>query len=92
MKCFELSAKFNDVVGQQVGLNRRYAIALDALHRVEAAQQVDETFARVISEVADVYSRDYNLLATVGGSPTSLFGKVGNPSAAAASAGTGIVQ
>ncbi len=70
-------AEVDDLVGEQVGLDGRYAVALNALHGVERAQQVDEPLARGAAEVARIDARDDDLLLARRGDLPRLLREVG---------------
>ena len=61
-----LRAELQDLIGEQVGFDAGDTVALDSLDVVQSAQQIKETLARRASEVADIYARDDDLLATLG--------------------------
>ena len=79
----------NDVVGEQVGLERRDAVAADALNGIEGADETDERLACAFAEVADVDARDDNLLGALRHGFLSLTDEGGDAAVAAAATGIG---
>ena len=84
-----LGAEADDLLGEQVGLDAADAVALDAVHAVESAEQVDELLARRLAEVADVDARQYDFLAALPGCLLGLLHKRGDGAVPAAAAGEG---
>ena len=67
-----LRTEGDQLVRKQVGLQRTDPVAADALHSVECLHQVDEPFTRGLAEIADVHTRQHDLLASLPGSLLSL--------------------
>ena len=96
-------AKFYDLVGEQVGLDRGDAVALYPLHAVEFADEVGERFGAPdqrycavggaafdsFAEIADIHPCDHYLFAPLGGCGACLTDNLGHCGTAAASAGLG---
>ena len=78
-------AEVDNLIGEQVGLNRRDTVSLDSLHSIESTDKVDEALPRILAEVADVHPRNHNLLATLGSHLAGLGHKRLNRATAAAS-------
>ena len=74
------------LVGDEVGLDAAYAIAFHAFHLIESTAKVEETLPCRTSEVADIDTREHNLLASFGHHVTCHSDQFGNGSIATASA------
>ena len=61
-----LGAVVDELVAQQVGLQRADAVAADAVDSIKGTHQVEEVLAGGLAEVADVDTRQHNLLAALG--------------------------
>ena len=88
-KPLRLGYEGDNLVGEQVGLNRGDAVVRDALDLVERADEVEEGLARLFAEVADVHPRDDNLLTPGGSHFASLCGELLDGAAAAPAPGKG---
>ena len=62
-----LRTEGNQLVRQQIGLQRTNPIAADTLQPVERLHQVDELLACRLAEIADVHSRQHDFLASLPG-------------------------
>ena len=62
----------NDLVGEQVGFDRRNAVAGYTVDRVELADQVEKRIGAPLAEVADIDSGDHYLAGPLGGRVGSL--------------------
>ena len=82
-------AEREHLVGEQVGLDARDAVAVDALDAVESLDELEERLARRLAEVADVDARDDNLAATLLRHLARLCDERLDASVATASAGEG---
>ena len=81
------SAEADDFVGEQVGLDRRDAVALDPLHRLESPQQIDETLSRRAPEIAGIHPRHHDFPLSGGGDAVRLVHQHGDGRIAACAAG-----
>ena len=54
-----------DFIGEEVRLDGGDAVALDALHFVEGADEVEECVGPPLAEVADVHAREHDFLAAL---------------------------
>lgn len=59
---------FYNLVRQQIGLNRRNAITLNAFYLIECFHQIEESLAGRFSEISDIDSGQHNLFPTFGSS------------------------
>ncbi len=66
------SHEIDNVVGEQIGLNRRYAVTLDAVDSVKLATQVKEILAGTFAEITDIHACYHYLTTTFGSYPTGL--------------------
>ena len=57
-----LRTEVDELIAYQVGLQTAYSVSADALHLVESAHEVDKSLTGGLTEVADVHSRQHNLL------------------------------
>ena len=81
-----LGAKSDNFVGEQVGLNARYAEAFNFFYLVESAQQINELLAGVFAKVADIHTGNHDFLAALGSHFARLPHKALNGAAPASSA------
>ena len=88
-KPLRLGYEGDNLVGEQVGLNRGDAVVRDALDLVERADEVEEGLSRLFAEVADIHPRDDNLLTPGGSHFASLCGELFDGAAAAPAPGKG---
>ena len=68
----------NQLIRQQVRLQRTDAVTADALHRVERLHQIDKTLTRGLSEITDVHTRQHDLLTPLSHRLLSLSHQRGN--------------
>ena len=80
-------AEVDDLVGQQVGLDRRNAVAVDPPDLVQRPQQVDELLARGAAEIAGVDPCDDDLALAVVGDLPRFLDQLGDRHVAARAAG-----
>ena len=85
-KTFAGSGELNDLVRNQVRLNRRNAVTCNTLHLVECANQLGKSFVRALPEIADIYSGQYDLFPAFACYLFGLRDKVGELAIPAASA------
>ena len=57
-----LCAIGNQLIRQQIGLQRTDPITADALHSIQCLHQIDELLTRRLAEIADVHTRQHDLL------------------------------
>ena len=73
----------NDFIGQQVGFNRRNAVAFNAFHLIESLYQIKESFIGSLTEVTDIDAGNHDFLTAFGCRSACLLHKVGNTAATA---------
>ena len=64
--------ELDDLIGEQVGLDGGDAVALDTLHPIQGADEVDEGLACRLTEISDIDTSDDNLLGSLGSGLTGL--------------------
>ena len=77
----------DDFIGEQVRLDGRDTVTLDAFHPVERFHQIEERLSGGLAKVADVHPRNDNLLASFFSCLTGLCHNVLDTSVTATSAG-----
>ena len=86
LESFRSRCESDDLVGQQVRLDRRNAVAIDAFDPVEGPQQVDERFAGRSAEIAGVDTCQYDFALTLRGDSLRFGREIGNREVAAGAA------
>ena len=78
LKLLRRGTKGNNLIGEQIGLNRRDAIAVDTLNSIQRTQQVDKLLARGATKVAGIDSRNHNFALTGSSNLLGLGNNLGN--------------
>ena len=72
------AAELDKLVTKQVRLQRTDAVTADTLHIVKSLHQIKKLLTSGLSEISDVHTRQYNLLATLCRSPPGLLDQRGD--------------
>ena len=81
-----VGTEVHDLVGEQIGLDARDAVAFDAFDAIECADELCEALAGGASEITDVHAGEHNFASAVGCGLFGLCNDFGNGGIARATA------
>ena len=67
-KATGMGYKLDNLIRQQIGLDRGYTVAFDSFHLLQRFHQVKESLSRCLAKITDIHSGQDNFFSAFGGS------------------------